>query len=161
MGKKINLTLIGLCILAGSAIAQNLTDLENETVRDNQTGLVWQQCVAELSGTNCGVTGSATLKNWTDALDYCESLTLGGNSDWRLPTIKELFTILSDSVTTDPLLDSVFPDDSGRRFSSSTTTRSNRDRFWSFSTENTAGDSVITNTDKGDPYYVRCVRSLQ
>ena len=47
-------------------------------VRDNVTGLVWQKDTAP--GTY----------NWGEAISYCENLTLGGYSDWRLPTVIEL-----------------------------------------------------------------------
>ncbi|QTA82764.1 LVIVD repeat-containing protein, DUF1566 [Desulfonema limicola] len=51
------------------------------TVTDIQTDLKWQQ------------NGSEIEMSWEDALTYCEILTLGGYSDWRLPTIKELSSI--------------------------------------------------------------------
>ncbi|MCP4182616.1 MAG: DUF1566 domain-containing protein, partial [Hyphomicrobiales bacterium] len=51
------------------------------TVTDLQTGLIWQQVQPD---------GRYT---WTDAKTYAENLTLGGYSDWRLPTIKELYSL--------------------------------------------------------------------
>ncbi len=32
-------------------------------------------------------------KNWSDAEEYCKSLTLANHSDWKLPTLDELWTI--------------------------------------------------------------------
>ncbi|MBF0558929.1 MAG: DUF1566 domain-containing protein [Nitrospirae bacterium] len=58
----------------------NYTDNKNGTVTDNNTGLMWQQTEG----------GQMTS---TNALSYCNSLNLGGKSDWRLPNIKELESI--------------------------------------------------------------------
>ena len=51
------------------------------TIKDNVTGLMWAQ---ELS------TSSYT---WDDAVKYCDTLTLGGYTDWRLPSVKELWSL--------------------------------------------------------------------
>ena len=62
------------------------TDLGNGIVRDNVSGLEWQQ-------------ESAPDKYpWQQAIDYCNNLSLGGHDDWRLPTIKELATIVDMSI---------------------------------------------------------------
>lgn len=57
------------------------TDNGDGTITDNVTGLIWSQ---ELS---------SSAFSWSDASDYCESLTLGGYTDWRLPTVKELWSL--------------------------------------------------------------------
>jgi hypothetical protein len=49
-----------------------------ETWKDSETGLIW---TVEDNGNDFG---------WNQANNYCESLTLGGHTDWRLPTIDEL-----------------------------------------------------------------------
>jgi len=50
-------------------------------VRDNVTGLIWEVKTDDNKGDKY---------NWEDAISYCGSLSLGGYSDWRIPTIKEL-----------------------------------------------------------------------
>ena len=58
------------------------------TVKDNVTGLTWQQ-------------GYAGPMGWSDAKGACESqnaAALGGYKDWRLPTIKELYSLWDGSV---------------------------------------------------------------
>jgi hypothetical protein len=58
----------------------------DETVTDTQTGLVWQRQV----GAN-GLTFSAA-----DAI--CANLSLAGKDDWRVPSMKELHTLIDYSV---------------------------------------------------------------
>jgi hypothetical protein len=69
-------------------------------VADSATGLAWQDDYSD----NGGDIKSAT---WQDALIYCEELTLGGISDWRLPNIRELKSIVDDSISV-PAISSVF-----------------------------------------------------
>lgn len=64
--------------------APSFTDNGNGTITDNITGLLWQKTDG----------GEMTYEN---AIAYCASLTLGGQSGWRLPTIRELYTILNHS----------------------------------------------------------------
>ncbi len=61
--------------------APSYTDNGNGTINDNITGLVWTQ---DLS--------SASMP-WSDASGYCESLEVGDITDWRLPNVKELWSI--------------------------------------------------------------------
>jgi hypothetical protein len=51
------------------------------TWKDDATGLMWS------------VRDNGADTNWVQANNYCENLTLGGLTDWRLPTLKELETI--------------------------------------------------------------------
>ena len=48
---------------------------------DSETGLIW-------SGK------SAEKMHWTDAIDYCKNINEGGYSDWRLPSIAVLETLV-------------------------------------------------------------------
>ena len=54
----------------------------NGTITDNATGLMWMQ-----NDNGKGVT-------WEKALGYAENLTYAGYSDWRLPDVKELQSIV-------------------------------------------------------------------
>jgi hypothetical protein len=54
----------------------------NGTITDNATGLMWMQ----------NDNGAGLL--WKDALSYAENLTYAGYSDWRLPDVKELQSIV-------------------------------------------------------------------
>jgi hypothetical protein len=66
----------------------------NDTVVDNGTKLTWQR------------SPSATRLTWMDAQTYCGGLGAG----WRLPTEKELLTLIDYSQTAAPHIDpSAFP----------------------------------------------------
>jgi hypothetical protein len=71
----------------------------NGTVYDSKTKLTWQQTISSISYT------------WADAKTYCAGLgsSLGGTG-WRLPTLKELQSLVDYSQTTPPTIDSTaFP----------------------------------------------------
>jgi hypothetical protein len=66
--------------------AFDFTDNGDGTVTDNVTGLTWEQ--SPNSGPN----------SWPQAQEYCEALSLGGRDDWRMPSLKELFSISNFSA---------------------------------------------------------------
>jgi hypothetical protein len=57
-------------------------------------------------------TGSADTYNWEEALAYAESFEYAGYSDWRLPTVKELQSIIdytkSPDTSDSPAIDDLF-----------------------------------------------------
>jgi len=65
------------------------------TVTDTCTGLMWQKDTA------------LGMYNWQIALLDCEGLTLAGHTDWRLPNLRELLSIV-DYGRVDPAIDPVF-----------------------------------------------------
>ena len=83
-------------------------DPGNGTVKDTVTGLVWQKCSAGQTN-NASCTGTASTMNWKSALAYCDGLTLGGRSDWRLPNVKELLTLVNPLKSSPAIDTAVFP----------------------------------------------------
>lgn len=71
---------------------QSYTDNSNGTITDNVTGLVWTKS-PETSGNS--TIDSNDKKTYTEAVSYCENLTLAGQSDWRLPDIKTLYSLMN------------------------------------------------------------------
>ena len=61
------------------------------TVRDNITSLIWQQSTDSNSD---GTIDYADKMLHSDAVIYCDDLTLDSRSDWRLPSIKEAYSLI-------------------------------------------------------------------
>lgn len=116
------------------------------TVTDNVTGLVWEQ------------TDDNVAKNWNDAWDYCQNLVLppDGWTDWRLPAVNELMSIVHYGTDQPAIVLTAFP-------------RTNSAGYWTANTyAGSSGMAWYVNFNKGDASYasksptilayVRCVR---
>jgi ribonuclease BN (tRNA processing enzyme) len=76
--------------------APQYRNADDGTVQDLVTGLVWQK------------TPDFRTRTWEEAGEYAAGLALAGRDDWRLPTIKELFSIADfrgDMHTRTPYID--------------------------------------------------------
>ena len=82
------------------------------TVTDTQTGLMWQQCSLGQSGAACA-TGSATAYNWKQALEAAQAANAGagsfGYSDWRLPSVAELHSLVEEACWSPAINTTLFP----------------------------------------------------
>ncbi len=81
----------------GDSPADHWSDNGDGTATDTRTGLLWAR-------------GSSGPMTWAAALAHCEALDLAGYDDWRLPTARELASLI-DPARHEPAIDStVFPD---------------------------------------------------
>jgi arylsulfatase A-like enzyme len=64
------------------------------TVSDRITGLIWQQ--SPDSNQDSRIDADDKL-SFTQAQTYCDNLILAGSSDWRLPEIKQLYSLIDFS----------------------------------------------------------------
>jgi uncharacterized repeat protein (TIGR01451 family) len=132
------------CVRGGQYPPSSFVNNGNGTVTDNSTGLTWQR-------------GEPGVMTWGSALTYCEGLSLGGQTNWRLPNIRELVS-LADFTRYYPAINtSFFP-------------KASSDYYWSSTTEagptggNVWGANfdlglIDTDLDSSDELYnVRCVR---
>lgn len=79
-----------MCALPAAAERFNVNG--NGTVTDVSTGLMWMQ------------SPTVNTSAWSNALAACENASFAGYQDWRLPNIKELFSIY-DLTRSGPALD--------------------------------------------------------
>ncbi|MBN2725729.1 MAG: DUF1566 domain-containing protein [Deltaproteobacteria bacterium] len=132
------------------------------TTGDLSTGLVWQRCSFGEYGDNCEE-GEALMLDWKSSLAYCENLSLGGKSDWRLPNIIELVSII-DSSRKYPSIDTeAFPNTPfyGELFDN------NAGQYWSSTARNYNSFALYADFSTGFSHFyiqsesrhVRCVRN--
>ncbi|MCK4792923.1 MAG: DUF1566 domain-containing protein [Desulfobacteraceae bacterium] len=145
-------------------------------VRDNVTGLVWEvktddgsihdkdykytwyDSNPQTNGGNAGTPGNGT--DTEDFIQVLNNANLGGFSDWRLPTVKELVSIVNRGVYDPAINTDYFPN----------TNTESPSRYWSSTTlsfaANTAYcvifiDGGVVPNGKDCLYYVRAVRGGQ
>ncbi|MDD3284938.1 MAG: DUF1566 domain-containing protein [Patescibacteria group bacterium] len=123
------------------------------TVLDNSTGLMWKKCSEGLSGDNCE-TGSATTHTFAQAIAICEDDTTDGYTNWRLPNIRELLSIVDYSKVNPAIDTTIFPETVSGHYWSSTASLFNPNFAWNASVY--VGSTGFDN--KGTSFYVRCVR---
>ena len=63
------------------------TDNVDGTVKDNLTGLMWTRDTQQISGT----------KAWSEAITACNDLNYASYTDWRLPIVRELQSLIDFS----------------------------------------------------------------
>ena len=117
-----------------------------DIVTENQTGLQWQD--------NADV--SNVTKDWVGAINYCENLTLDGYSDWRLPNINELKSIVDRSISNPAIVDG-FANFSSNGYWSSTTNVDYENIAWYVY----FGSGYVFYNSEDVNNYVRCVRAGQ
>ena len=131
----------------GGRSESRFVDNRDGTVTDTSTGLMWQQATA------------AFPETWARALSYCEGMTLAGYTDWRLPNINELDSIVSLSSNTLTIDANHFPDTRGSYYWSATTFP--KDSFTDFAAGISFGSGYDFCDGKSNFYYVRAVRGGQ
>ena len=130
--------------------AKSYTDNGNDTVTDNQTGLIWQKY-------------DQAVKTWANALTYCNDLNLGGSTSWHLPTILEGISMFDYACASaggscqsdfqNTALDWTNTGDTGSFWTSTTRTDDTANAYYLY-----AGYGNASNYDKTASNYVRCVR---
>ncbi len=111
-------------------------------VHDVKTNLFWSPA-------------STSRFTYAEANGYCASLTLEG-AGWRLPSVKELMTIVDLERDSPPMIDpGGFPETPPEPFWSASKFATNPNNFaWTVSFATGAPGSLM----RANPHWVRCVR---
>jgi len=144
--KKIIIFITIILFIPLMALAERYKDNGDGTVTDNVTGLMWQK------------NDDGIIYEWEPAITHCESLSFATYSDWRLPNIKELRSIVDNSRYNPSIDATLFPNSNLKDYWSSTTFAGTQiDAYYvlfSF-------DGRVNRNIKNYFYYVRCVRGGQ
>ena len=85
------------CLIATPALAVTYSDNGDGTVTDPTTGLTWMRCSMGQTWTGSTCTGTDNTYTWDQANALTGTVSFAGNSDWRLPNVRELQTIVDRS----------------------------------------------------------------
>ena len=135
--------------------------ISDDTIIDNTTNLEWQRCrlgtAWDASANGCpddGISDNETY-TWEQSLEAAASNEFNGASDWRLPNIKELNSILEEACY-DPAINlQLFPDTPSGWFWSSSPYAVDSEGAWLVNFGDGEGDYDY----RDNLSYVRLVRS--
>ena len=130
------------------------------TITDPQVGLMWQQCSIGQSGEKCSV-GTPVAFKWEEAIQQGDVVNnkggLAGHTDWRVPKIKELRSLVESGCWSPSINIKHFPNTpEGEYWSSSSYTGfANNAWYTSFN----SGNSQYNHRKM--KYFIRLVRSAE
>ena len=129
---------------AGHYVVATVSGTATGTVYDSKSKLTWQRMV------------SSTVYAWAAAQTYCAGVgTSPGGTGWRLPTMKELQSLVDYSQSSAPLIDqTAFPATPANYFWSASAVAGSPSNAWDVNFSN--GYTYYIDVSK--TYNVRCVR---
>jgi len=144
----VNLLLLASVGCSANPSEQFIRDDSKEVVLDTATNLMWEDTSH----------AEEVRTDWYDAIDYCESLVLGGYNDWHLPNYNELFNLRDPEKY--KMIDDTFKYVRPYFYWTSTTLSKEpgyaaRVFFWD---NDGFDDGPLIRPKTEDSYYVRCVR---
>lgn len=95
--KKLLLLIFFIFFITTAYSEKIFSILSRGIVKDNTTGLIWTRCSLGTDDRpiyDFDCEGTRKRYTWEEAVRACENLKFEGRSDWRLPNIKELQSIV-------------------------------------------------------------------
>ena len=96
-------------------------------------------------------------QNWKDSQSYCQNLDLGGNTDWKLPSIKQLQSLVDLEKYRPAINDKITQISVLTLYWSSTNLVDDKNQAWYVFYK--YGESYYSKKD--EKYAVRCVRQMK
>jgi len=129
------------------AVAFSLSMAETTIVKDPSTNLMWED-------TEHVENGQVT---YLEANSYCDALKLGEHADWRVPTLKELLSIVDYKRYEPAILKEFSRIEQDKLYWSNTPYANKSTEFWGVDFEDGDTDSASAIYDRR----VRCVRAVK
>ena len=130
------------------------------TVTDTVTGLMWMQCSLgqgyDYDAGNCSSSAATRGYSWPAALEAAEAHSLADHTDWRLPNIRELASLVARDGADPAINNAVFSAISANYWSASL---SAADSTQAWLVHFASGADVAA--DHRDSNHVRLVRSVR
>ena len=102
---------VSVVVHAGDVIVWNsatvMPSFPESTVIDSATGLMWMRCAMGQEWVKSNCRGSASIFTWNEAVKLKRSFA--GYQDWRLPTIRELQTLVELGKNSPAIDAQIFP----------------------------------------------------
>ena len=115
---------------------------------DNVTGLMWAS-----DGNEAGCFICQKI-NWFNAITYCNNLTFAGYSDWRVPNLRELQSLVDIGQPIMIVIDAMyFPNTLGDYYWTSTTNSFTKGAYYVY-----FGTGGVDWRNKTNEHYIRAVR---
>lgn len=144
--------------LDGNEVTINVFDVQaNATIVDKVAGLQWMRCSQGQNWNGSTCSGSIESHSWKQAMLQAKSHRFAGFTDWRLPTYKELVTILETVCFNPAIKKKVFPGTPSVSYWTSSRYASNRHSAWAVNFQ--YGDANANYI--GNSLAVRLVRTLE
>ncbi len=151
-----------LAMAAPSTKAQPLNrytaSADGQEVTDSQTNLIWRRCAEGMNWDGSTCSGAATTFTHEAALQRAAAQAVSTGKAWRLPNVKELFSI-ADKSRSNPAIDpTAFPATPSNWFCSASPLVGNSYGAWDV---NFYYGYVGYYYLRNNTYYVRLVRAGQ
>ncbi len=138
------------CVRGGRGLGPVFRNNGDGTVTDIARSLIWQRDADENSA----------------SLSYCDTLALAGETDWRLPTVKELASLLDFRTHYNTAYTSMFPStfyDPDLFWATSDVNVKNTNEYWTVvftpGGNGSRDYSVVAASPSGASRFIRCVRT--
>ncbi|MFO1344522.1 MAG: DUF1566 domain-containing protein [Burkholderiales bacterium] len=136
------------------ALDNRYIDHGDGTVTDQKTNLMWKKCSEGQVGVGCS--GAPSFQPWQTALTSASNSNFGGRGDWRLPSVKELESLIETGCHSPAINTARFPTAPNSEYWTSTSVLDNSANAWIVRFEFGVIDFDVS---KSDAKYVRLVRA--